>query len=55
MKSFEKFDTQDMKEFEPEAKVGLIATISPEGLPHITLITALQAKSPSQVIWAQFS
>jgi len=55
MKSFERFDIHDMKEFEPEAKVGLIATITPEGLPHITLITALQAKSPSQVIWAQFS
>ncbi|MDO9514545.1 MAG: pyridoxamine 5'-phosphate oxidase family protein [Syntrophales bacterium] len=55
MKSFERFDIHDMKEFEPEAKVGLIATINPEGLPHITLITALQAKTPSQIIWAQFS
>ena len=55
MKSFREFDINDMKEFEPEAKVGLIATINPEGLPHITLITALQAKTPSQVIWAQFS
>ncbi len=35
-----------MKQFEPEAKVGLIATVNPEGLPHITLITALQAKTP---------
>lgn len=55
MKSLEKFDIHDMKEFEPEAKIGLIATINPEGLPHITLITALQAKNPSQIIWAQFS
>jgi len=55
MKSFKRFNIHDMKEFEPEAKVGLIATINPEGLPHITLITALQAKNPSQVIWAQFS
>jgi hypothetical protein len=55
MKSFARFDIHDMKEFEPEAKVGLIATINPEGLPHITLITALQAKTPSQIIWAQFS
>ena len=55
MKSFREFDSNDMKEFEPEAKVGLIATINPEGLPHITLITALQAKTPSQIIWAQFS
>ncbi|HWR67471.1 MAG TPA: pyridoxamine 5'-phosphate oxidase family protein [Desulfomonilia bacterium] len=49
------FDTHDMKQFEPEAKVGLIATVNPDGLPHITLITALQAKTPSQLIWGQFS
>ena len=55
MKSFERFDIHDIKEFEPEAKVGLIATINSEGLPHITLITALQAKTPSQIVWAQFS
>ncbi|MBW2648845.1 MAG: pyridoxamine 5'-phosphate oxidase family protein [Deltaproteobacteria bacterium] len=55
MKPFREFDINDMKEFEPEAKVGLIATINPEGLPHITLITALQAKTPSQMIWAQFT
>ncbi len=55
MKSFREFDIDDMKEFETVAKVGLITTINPEGLPHITLITALQAKTPSQMIWAQFS
>ena len=55
MKSFREFDINDMKEFEPVAKVGLIATINPEGFPHLTLITALQAKTPSQIIWAQFS
>ncbi|MEA2015079.1 MAG: pyridoxamine 5'-phosphate oxidase family protein, partial [Thermodesulfobacteriota bacterium] len=55
MKSFREFDSNDMKEFEPEAKVGLLATINPDGLPHITMITALQAKTPSQIIWGQFS
>lgn len=55
MESFAKLDPNDMKAFEPEAKVGLIATVNPEGLPHITLITTLQAKTPSQMIWAQFS
>lgn len=49
------FDKEDMKEFEPEAKVGLIATINAEGLPHITLITALQAKNPTKLIWGQFT
>ena len=50
-----RFDEKDLKEFEPEAKVGLIATVNPAGLPHITLITALQAKTPTQLIWGQFS
>ena len=49
------FDPIDMKEFESEAKVGLIATVNPEGNPHLTLITALQAKTPTQMIWGQFT
>jgi hypothetical protein len=49
------FDQKDLKAFEPEAKVGLLATINPEGLPHITLITSIQAKTPTQLIWGQFS
>jgi hypothetical protein len=49
------FDEQDLKEFEPEAKIGLIATVNPEGLPHVTLITALQARTPEKLIWGQFT
>ena len=49
------FNQKDLKHFEPEAKVGIIATVNPEGLPHITLITALQAKTPEKLIWGQFS
>ncbi|MBN2299488.1 MAG: pyridoxamine 5'-phosphate oxidase family protein [Deltaproteobacteria bacterium] len=54
-RTFFALDEKDMPEFEPEAKVGLIATINPKGEPHITLITALQAKSPDTIIWGQFS
>ena len=54
-KTYTRFDALDMKQFEPEAKVGLIATVNPEGLPHVTLITALQAKTPEKLIWGQFS
>jgi len=54
-KKLTRFDENDLEQFEPEAKVGLIATINPEGLPHITLITALQAKTPAKLIWGQFS
>jgi hypothetical protein len=54
-KPLKRFSENDMKQFEPEAKIGLIATINQEGLPHITLITALQAKTPDKLIWGQFS
>src|SRR4030043_2169598 len=54
-KPLTRFPENDLKQFEPEAKVGLIATINQEGLPHITLITALQAKTPDKLIWGQFS
>jgi len=54
-KTLTRFAENDLKQFEPEAKVGVIATINQEGLPHITLITALQAKTPDKLIWGQFS
>jgi hypothetical protein len=54
-KILKRFDENDLKCFEPEAKVGLIATLNPEGLPHVTLITALQAKTSDRLIWGQFS
>lgn len=55
MRTYKLFDEASMKAFEPEAKVGLLATINPDGLPHLTLITAMQAKTPGQVIWGQFT
>ena len=44
-----------MKAFEAETKVGVIATVNPQGLPHVTLITSQRAKSPTQHMWGQFS
>ncbi len=49
------FTKEDMKAFEPEAKLGFIATVNPEGLPHITLITALRAKDETHLMWGQFT
>lgn len=54
-KTLTRFAENDLKQFEPEAKVGLIGTVNQEGLPHITLITALQAKTADKLIWGQFS
>ncbi len=55
MGRYTSFEESDMKEFEPEIKIGLIGTVNPEGLPHLTLITAIQAKTPTELIWGQFS
>jgi len=44
-----------MGAFEAEAKVGLLATVNPEGRPHISLIASMQAKDPTRLIWGQFS
>ena len=54
-KIYTSFDEKDLKEFEPDAKVGIIATVNPAGQPHLTLITTLQAASPTQLIFGQFT
>jgi len=45
----------DMGAFEASAKIGLVATIDPQGLPHVSLITSIQAKNPHQLMFGQFS
>jgi hypothetical protein len=55
VKKMDAFKRGDIKEFEPEAKIGLIATINPQGQPHITLISSIRAKTITQLIWGQFT
>jgi hypothetical protein len=49
------FSEQDIESFKPEMKIGLLATVNPEGLPHLTLISTIQASSATEVFWGQFS
>jgi len=49
------FSESDIKSFEPEMKVGLLATINEENLPHITLLSSLCASSPTELVFGQFS
>jgi hypothetical protein len=49
------FAPDDMKAFEQEAKCALVATVNPEGLPHVTLISSLRARRPDQLMWGQFT
>jgi hypothetical protein len=49
------FTEDDMRAFEPTEKIGLVASMNPDGQPHITLITTMQATNPKQLILGQFS
>ncbi|MFH1138799.1 MAG: pyridoxamine 5'-phosphate oxidase family protein [Pseudomonadota bacterium] len=55
MKTRTEFAPEDLVEFEPEAKVGLIATLDPAGRPHVTLISSIRAKTTAELTWGQFS
>jgi hypothetical protein len=43
-----------MEALQPMMKVGLLATTNAQGLPHLTLISSLQANAPNQLIFGQF-
>ena len=49
------FSESDIKSFQPEMKVGLLATINEESLPHITLLSSLCASTPTELVFGQFS
>jgi len=49
------FTEEDIESFKPEMKIGLLATINEEGLPHLTLISTLQAGTPTELFWGQFA
>lgn len=49
------FSATDINALEPMMKVGLLATVTEEWLPHLTLISSLRANTPHQVTWGQFT
>jgi hypothetical protein len=49
------FTEEDIESFKPEMKIGLLATVNEEGLPHLTLISTLQASTPTELFWGQFA
>ena len=48
------FSEEDLRSTRPELKIGLLATVTPEGLPHVTLISSLMACGPAQMCFGQF-
>jgi hypothetical protein len=51
---FKEFSAQDIQDLLPAMKVGILGTVTPEGLPHLTLITTLMASDANTVVWGQF-
>ena len=49
------FTTEEITAFEPMMKVGLVATITPEGLPHLTMLSTLKAVDENTLSWGQFT
>jgi len=49
------FSEEDVKSTQPEMKVGLLATITAEGLPHVTMLSSLMACGPNEVCFGQFT
>ena len=49
-----KFSEQDIQDLLPAMKIGVLGTVTPDGLPHVTLITTLMASKPDEVVWGQF-
>jgi hypothetical protein len=49
------FSDADIQDTHPAMKIGLLATVSPAGLPHVTLLSTLMACSPKQLSFGQFT
>ena len=53
--SINRFNQNDIKTLEPCEKIGLLATVDPEGKPHITLITSIQPIGENKLAFGEFS
>jgi hypothetical protein len=49
-----RFTDHDITAFAPAEKIALLASVNPEGLPHITLITSMRAAGPSVLTLGEF-
>jgi len=54
-RSFPTFSEEDIRSTQPELKIGLLATVTPEGLPHVTMLSTLMACGSSQLSFGQFT
>ena len=48
------FTPEEQKAFEPAEKIGIVASVDPEGRPHVSLITSIMAPRPDQITLGEF-
>ncbi len=53
--STQEFTQKDIRDLNVELKVGVLGTVTPQGLPHLTLLSSVQPCSPKVVTWGQFT
>jgi len=55
MGSLTTFSEDDIRRTQPALKIGLLASVTPEGLPHVTMLSTLMACAPAQLSFGQFT
>ena len=53
--TFRSFSQEDLQATRPALKIGLLATVTPEGLPHVTMLSTLMACGEEQLSFGQFT
>jgi len=53
--SNQEFSTEEIGALVPTEKVALVATVNPDGLPHVSLLTSLQPVGPARLVLGEFS
>lgn len=49
------FSSTDIADTSAPMKVGILATINPQGKPHLSLISSIRANTFQQLVWGQFT
>jgi hypothetical protein len=49
------FTPEDITTLDVELKVGLLATVTPEGQPHLTMLSTLRPYAPGGLVFGQFT
>ena len=49
------FTEQDIRDLDVELKVGILATVNPQGEPHLTMLSSIRPYAPDKLVWGQFT